>query len=582
MVESLDALTMRHWAVLACEAMGEAAAEIDALNVYPVPDGDTGTNLYLTLRSALAALDPEDGHGALAPTLDRLARGALLGARGNSGVIISQVLRGLAESLQDASPADGPALAAALSHASDLAYAAVADPVEGTILTVARAAANAALRAVTSSGSMDVARVGQTAVPGALVEVARAAANAAATALAVTPSQLAALAQAGVVDAGGRGLCVVLDALLAAIAGQEGAATTTVTAAAPATGKALAVARGGRPDELGHAPSGHGQVSHPQFGYEVQFLLDQADEVAVAGLRRELSELGDSLAIVGTGKPFDELWNVHIHVNDVGAAVEAGVRAGRPHSIKVTRFSDQMCAPGTAAGARAGVRPKGTTWAGRGLVAVAPGPGLAGLFAGEGVVVVDGGPSRWPSVSEVLAAIGSTGAAEVVVLPNHATMTAVADAAADQARAAGQDVAVVPTRSPVQGLAAIAVADPSRRFGDVVIALAEAAAATRWAEVTVAAAEAMTSAGRCVAGDVLGLVEGDVVLIGDDQVTVACHLIDRLLSAGGELVTLVLGADAVVGFSDQVRAHVRRSHPGVDVMDYRGDQPYQPVLIGAE
>jgi dihydroxyacetone kinase-like predicted kinase len=134
----------------------------------------------------------------------------------------------------------------------------------------------------------------------------------------------------------------------------------------------------------------------------------------------------------------------------------------------------------------------------------------------------------------------------------------------------------------VQGLAAVAVADPSRRFADVVIAQAEAAAATRWAEIIVAVHEAMTMAGRCVAGDVLGLAEGDVVLIGEDQVTVTCELLDRMLSAGGELVTLVLGADALDGFLERVRVHLRRNHPGVDVMDYRGDQPRQPVLIGVE
>jgi len=207
---------------------------------------------------------------------------------------------------------------------------------------------------------------------------------------------------------------------------------------------------------------------------------------------------------------------------------------------------------------------------------------LAGLFAREGVEVVGGGATQIPSTADVLAAIHRTGAAEVVVLPNHPTVTAVAYAAATQARSGGQDVAVVPTKSPVQGLAAIAVADPTRRFADVVIALAEAAAATRWAEITVALAEAMTMAGRCAAGDILGLAEGDVVLIGDDQVKVTCELLDRLLSAGGELVTLVVGADAVHGFAEEVRAHLRRAHPGVEVVDYRGDQPHQPVLIGVE
>lgn len=557
-LQVIDAATVRRWALAAYEALGVAAAEIDALNVFPVPDGDTGTNLHLTLRSAVDALGRGDQQAELVPTLDRLARGALLGARGNSGVIVSQLLRGLADRLGREGPADGPALAAALTHAADLGYAAVAEPVEGTILTVARDAAAAA------SAAADAA-------PASLQDVARAAADGAAIALERTTAQLAALARAGVVDAGGRGLCVLLDALVAAVTGTElpvGSAVVQRTAVSDLT--PLEVARGG------------GAATH---GYEVQFLLEESDEEAVDVLRTALAALGDSLVIVGTQATSDAaaIWNVHVHVDDVGAAIEAGVRAGRPHSITVIRFADQLGAVAQPCHVQPSESSQASlSWSGRGLVAVAPGAGLAGLFAGEGVEVVEGGPTRPVSTSDVLAAIRRTGAAEVVVLPNHSNVTAVADAAAAQAREGGQDVAVVPTKSPVQGLAAIAVADPTRRFADVVIALAEAAAATRWAEITVAAREAMTSAGRCAAGDVLGLAEGDVVLIGDDQVTVTCDLLDRLLSAGGELVTLILGTDAVDGFIDDVRAHLRRAHPGVDVMDYRGDQPHLPVLIGVE
>lgn len=556
-LEVIDASTVHRWAHTAYEAMGAAAAEIDALNVYPVPDGDTGTNLHLTLGSALGALGRADQQAGLGPTLDRLARGALLGARGNSGVIVSQLLRGLADSLGRGGTADGAALAAALSHAAVLAYTAVATPVEGTILTVARAAAASA------SASAEAGH--------GLQGVARSAAEGAARALERTPSQLAVLARAGVVDAGGRGLCVLLDALLATISGTEVPIVTPAYASTESPDHhRLETARDG------------GAVA---VGYEVQFLLDGADEATVDTLRSDLAALGESLVIVGRGASADSpaLWNVHVHVDDVGAAIEAGVRAGRPHAITVTRFADQMsmAAPSRHV-ERPGYRPSAGGWSGRGIVAVAPGAGLAGLFAGEGVEVVDDAGTHQPSIADVLAAVGRTGAAEVVVLPNHPDVTAVADAAAAQAREAGQDVAVVPTKSPVQGLAAIAVADPTRRFADVVIAMAETAAATRWAEITVALHEAMTSAGRCSAGDVLGLAEGDVVLIGNDQVKVTCDLLDRLLSAGGELVTLVLGADAVDGFIDEVRVHLRRAHPGVDVMDYRGDQPRVSVLIGVE
>ncbi len=600
-LEDFDARAVVRWARMACDALALAAAEIDAMNVYPVPDRDTGTNLHLTLRSAVDALEHGDQQAGLGAALDLMARGALLGARGNSGVIVSQLLRGIADRLGRGGPADGTALAAALSHATDLAYLAVAVPVEGTILTVARAAADAATAAACA---MDRPR---------LANVTRAAAEAGAQALARTPSQLPVLAHAGVVDAGGRGLCVLLDTLLTTVVGHDAPGGELSSRRPPmASGRPGSAARSvpvpndpalDRPQGLESGPTGR-EIT---FGYEVQFLLDEADDAAVDAMRIDLAALGDSLVIVGSGTPsqlsppaqLSPLWKVHVHVDDVGAAIEAGVRAGRPHSISVTRFADHAAATPVCR-ALPGHAVLSGNWSGRGLVAVAPGPGLAGLFAGEGVEVVDGAAmlsgagtqdgtgmhngraTQYPSAADVLAAIRRTGAAEVVVLPNHSSVTAIADLAAAQARDRGQDVAVVPTKSPVQGLAAVAVADPTRRFADVVIAMAEAAAATRWAEITVAVQAAMTMAGRCAAGDVLGLAEGDVVLIGDDQVTVTCDLLDRLLSAGGELVTLVIGADVPSGFTDEVRLHLRRAHPGVDVMDYRGDQPHQPVLIGVE
>lgn len=557
-LEVIDASAVRQWASAACAALKSAAAEIDALNVYPVPDRDTGTNLYLTMQSALSALDQGGRTDAMGGPLDRLARGALVGARGNSGVILSQLLRGFADTAGEQPRADGAALAAALSRGADLAYACVAEPVEGTILSVARAAADSATALGRTAG---------------LEDVAHAACAAAALALQRTPSQLAVLARAGVVDAGGRGLCLLLDALLATITGRAMPDRADFGHPAPAI-----------PDV---APAGE------SFGYEVQFLLDDAERARIETMRDELQALGDSLVIAdaGTAQEGSRLWKVHVHVDDVGAAIEAGVRAGSPYSISVTRFADSLpvsggnCMVDPVGVAESGMHAlpaAGRPWSGRGLVAVSPGKGLARLFAREGVTVVEPNATGEPAIAEILTAISRTGAAEVVVLADHPTMTVIADAAAQRARVQGQDVAVVPTKSPVQGLSAIAVADPSRRFADVVIALAEAAAATRWAEITVAAREAMTSAGRCAAGDVLGLAEGDVVVIGKDQTVVTCDLLDRLLSAGGELVTLVLGAGTAESYLDGVSEHLRRVHPGVDVMDYRGDQHHLPVLIGVE
>jgi len=536
MVRTLDAATLGRWCSACVEALDYHCAEIDDLNVYPIPDGDTGTNLLLTLQGAADLLRRELPEG-VAQTAAVMARGALLGARGNSGVIVSQILRGLAEAIAvaatAASPPDGQAVTEGLARAVSLAYGAVAEPVEGTVLTVVRAAAEAAKRAGTDE----------------LPRVVAAAAAAAAEALAQTPRQLPALALAGVVDAGGRGLVVMLDALV-------GVVTDNPVVRRPSA----------RPTRDTRALERARESGSSEFGYEVQYLLS-AEFAAVQTMRSELAGLGDSLVVVGSG---DGLWKVHVHVNDVGAAIESGVRAGRPEAITVTRFRDQIAAE-RAAG-----------WTGRAVVAVAPGEGLGALFEAERVHVVEGGPSSNPSTAEVVAAIRQTGAAEVVVLPNHGNVTGVADTAAAQARDGGQDVAVVPTRSPVQGLAAVAVADPGRRFADDIIAMAEAAAATRWAEVTVAVRDAMTSAGRCQAGDALGLADGDVVLIGESVGQLACDLVDRLLLAGGEMVTVIVGSGAPSTLPAELAEHLKRIHPTVEVVVYHGGQPHYPLLLGIE
>jgi DAK2 domain fusion protein YloV len=572
-LETLDAAAVHRWCTGGLAALKRHQSEIDDLNVYPVPDGDTGTNLVLTLSSAdqARALDLDDAAGADATAHGRvlrlMARGAMLGARGNSGVIVAQILRGFADALRDVPTVRGRAVARALRAATEAAYTAVAKPVEGTLLTVVAAAATAAERADTEELGM----------------VVRAAASAAADALARTPEQLPVLARAGVVDAGGRGLCLLLDALAEVVVGDAG------------TRPVPAVARPDRP-----VPATR-EAGSPEYAYEVQFLLD-ADPDAVRRMRAVLDRLGDSLVVVGDGGPPDgpTTWNVHVHVNDVGAAVEAGVQAGRPHRISVTRFDDQIAArpagpsdradtgrPAADASDGAG-RPDGAgSFDGadgtvdphrRAAVVVAAGDGLAELLAAEGATVVAGNPST----GELLDAVRATRAARVVVLPNDPNTQAVAGAAAREAHPLGVKVSVVPTRSPVQALAALAVRDPERRFEDDVIAMAEAAGACRYGEVCYASREALTVAGRCQPGDVLALVEGEVHLIGSDLAGTSLALLDRMLGGGGELVTLLLGADAPAGLADAVRAHVADRWPFVEVHAYPGGQPHYPLLVGVE
>jgi len=544
-LDSLDATAVRRWCAVGLDALRRHRAEIDELNVYPVPDGDTGTNMVLTFGAAWEAVAtdaaPALESGTPGAVLHRMAGAALLGARGNSGVILSQILRAGADVVAQATTIRGKTLTDALSTAARAAWTAVAEPVEGTMLSVAGGAAEAACAADTDD----------------LPAVARAAARGATEALARTPEQLPVLARAGVVDAGGRGLVVLLDALVEVITGQ--APTTEPPVRVTRDAATLTVAR---------------ETGSSDYAYEVQYLLD-APEEAVEALRPRLQTLGDSLVIVGSGVAAQPpVWNIHVHVNDVGAAIEAGVRVGRAHRISVTRFADEIA---TAPSGRVGRDPGA-----RGLVVVAPGPGLAKVFEEEGAIVVSGDPEASPSTRDLLTAIQATGAGRVVVFPNDADVLAVAQAAAEQARATGVGVGVVPTKSPVQAMAAIAVRDHTRYFHDDIIAMAEAAGACRYAEVTVATRPALTVAGRCEPGDILGLVEGDVNVIGQDLRETCATLLDRMLGGGGELVTLVLGATAPERLGDALATHVAHVWPFAEVRVYHGGQPHHPLLVGVE
>ena len=530
--------TVLRFVDVAADALGAAREEIDALNVFPVPDGDTGTNLFLTVSAARDAMREADDD--LDSALAAMSRGALLGARGNSGVILSQMLGALAGRIERATPEERTAqvVADALREATDASYAAVGEPVEGTMLTVARAAADAALAAAEPSGSR--AR-----------DVFTAAAAAARAALARTPDQLQALRDAGVVDAGGRGLCVVLDA-----------AETVLTGRRPPPGPSAAR---GRTIPVPAAPH---ELTPDGPAYEVMYLLD-ADDDRVPALREALAPLGDSLVVVGG----HGLWNVHVHVDDVGAALEAGIEAGRPHRVRVTHFAEQAAAHARRTEARTGRR----------IVAVAAGPGLAALFAEAGAEVVEGAPGRRPSTQQVLDAILATGAGEVIVLPNDGDSVRVAQVAARTAEAdADVRVVVIPTQAQVQGLAALAVHEPGRSFDQDVLEMTATARHARHGAVTVAAREAITMAGPCQPGDVLGVVAGDFAVVGSDLATVAVDVLERLLAGGGELVTVVQGEEGPADLAARCAAWVEEHHPHVDVVVYDGGQGRYPVLVSVE
>jgi len=543
----IDATAVRElfarWRAACVDALGEAREEIDALNVFPVPDADTGTNVYLTLEAAARAADEVDeGGGTGVEVVRAFVDGALRGAHGNSGVIMSQLLRACVPVLAVAAattpvdprdPAWGRRLAEALDAAATAAWQAVGDPVEGTILTVARAAADGAAAA----GDSALAAV-----------VIRNAAAAAREALERTPEQLDRLRRAGVVDAGGRALVVVLDSTEWVLTGRRPSPRTR-------TGPAIPV------------PEPDHDLSPDGPAYEVMYLLD-ADDDAVRGLRTALAPLGDSMVVVGG----DGLWNVHVHVDDVGAAIEAGIAVGRPHRVVVTHFAEQVARA-------AGDRQDATA---RVVLATAAGPGLAALFTGGGARVVEPADGRRCSAADLLAAALESHAHEVVVLPNQRHVLGVAEAAARRARDHGVRIAVIPTRSQVQGLAALAVHEPGRGFDDDVVRMTSAASHTRHGAVTVATSRAMTSAGPCEPGDVLGVIDGDFQLVGSDLVETAGEVLSRLLVGGGELVTVVTGVGAPADAGRRLETYVLSHRPEVDVLVHEGGQGRYPVLVAVE
>jgi DAK2 domain fusion protein YloV len=527
---TVSAALVLDWLDRSRAALAGERAEIDALNVFPVPDGDTGTNLYLTVESASVAVSEAvgDGSATTADAARAAATGALLGARGNSGVILAQMFRGVGEvlaTLTDGAVLEVDSVRAMLRRAADMAYQAVSRPVEGTMLTVARAAADAA-DAVTHPG---------------VAETVLAAAEGARSALARTPDQLESLRLAGVVDAGGRGVVVVLEAL-------AGLASGTPAPAEPAGAS-----------ESARAATETEPRSYGGPAYEVMFLL-HADDGAVVALRERLDGLGDSLVVIGG----DGLWNVHVHVDDAGAAVEAAYEAGRVERLRITYLEP--------------VRPG----RGRALVAVAHGPGVADLLRRCDVEVVPAAPARRPSTAELLDAIRLTHAAEVAVLPSDSDTGAVAEQAAAVAREEGVRVFVIPTRAVVQTIAAVAVHDADRPFDEDVVAMTRAAGATRYAAVTVASRAALTTVGPCRPGDVLGLVDGDIVAVGDDLAAVARDLLARMLAVGGELVTLVPGREATSDLREELVEWLEATYPLVEVVAYDGGQPLWPLIVGVE
>jgi DAK2 domain fusion protein YloV len=557
----LDAITLRDWAHTAVSDLITHIDEINRLNVFPVADSDTGANMLFTMRSALAeakvGAGAEGGSICVARAAAALSAGALNGARGNSGVILSQILRGVADVTATAAAdaggelphMDAAVLGAALQRGVELVISSMGgEEIPGTIVSVLRAAANAVAQC---AGAGD-----------GLVPAVIAAGDAAVVALEKTPEQLDVLADAGAVDAGGRGLLVLLDALRSTITGQ--APARTVYELSP---RAL------QPE------AASAQRPAPQF--EVMYRLDDCEPSAADTLRDRLGELGDSVGIASAPSSAQRTYSVHVHTDDAGAAVEAGLAAGRLSRIVISALSSGT--PGLPAG--------GWTRE-RAVLAVVDGDGAADLFGGEGACVLQRDPTAHDPVTNISAhqlmrAVVDTGAAQVMVLPNGYVAAEELVAGCTAAIGWGIDVVPIPTGSMVQGLAALAVHETDRQAVDDGYTMARAAGAARHGSVRTATESALTWAGRCRPGDGLGIAGDEVLIVAADAVGAAIGLLDLLLASGGDLVTVLLGAaidsDGDAGaVSDILEEHMHDHHPGTELVTYRTGHHGDALLIGVE
>lgn len=540
----LDAARLRETMQVFAKALDAHRPSINALNVYPVPDGDTGTNMALTLGSVVEALVVAGQD--MASVCGAISKGSLMGARGNSGVILSQLLRGLVGDADTLDAIDGRQLAISLTAAATAAYGAVGNPVEGTILTVARVAAESA----TAADSDD------------LLITLEAARGGAAEALEQTPEMLQVLKDAGVVDAGGAGFVLFLDAMLNVVDGRP------VPEAPEVTELDLA--------SISSAPAQNdAEKSIADLKYEVMFFLDAPDD-SVEGFKSAWAEIGDSIVVVGG----DGLWNCHVHCDDIGAAIEAGIAVGRPHGIRVTDLIEELeeNAWVQEAMGQSSVPADGRTSA---VVAVAVGDGVAKIFRSLGVAnLVVGGQTMNPSTADLLAAVEAVAASEVVILPNNKNIIPVAEQV--DAQCDTKTVRVLPTRSIAEGFASLLVYDPEADADANVAGMAEAYEAVTAGEVTQAVRDSATDVGPVTTGDFIGIGPSGIRSIAESVVGATTALLDDLIDETHEIVTLITGADAQEADVVAVEAWFEANHPDLEVETHEGGQPLYPFYVGIE
>jgi DAK2 domain fusion protein YloV len=541
----LTADDLRQAFAAATRALERHREAINALNVFPVPDGDTGTNMLLTMRSAMEKC-PTAPDSTLAEVAGGLADGAFWGARGNSGVILSQFFKGFAEALEEKQVCRTEDLARSFSLASDAAYQAVGQPVEGTMLTVIRSLSSASREYQNGGGEAPRDLWGK-------------AFRAGQEALDRTPEQLPVLREAGVVDAGGMGVVVIMGGALAYL---NGSGDEQV---------ALAVAKGYTGSDAGRTAGldAHylDSVSHTQWGYCTQFVIT-GEELAAESIRQQFVEISESAVVVGGGRSV----RVHVHAPDPGPSLSLGASMGQLNQIDIQNMNEQN---------REFAAALSTAVSGGELavVAVASGDGLDALFREVGcAVVVNGGQTMNPSVRDILEAVESAGAKHTIILPNNKNVIATAE----QVMMAKDGVHVVPSDSVPRGVAAMLAFNPEESAENNLVSMNSALAGIVTIEVTKAARPATVDMLKVAAGQYISLLEGKIVAAGE---TPEQALESALALAGmspSHVVTLYIGAAAHRGDAEALSQRLEQQHPGIQVDLVDGGQPHYHYLASVE
>ena len=529
----------------------------DALNVFPVPDGDTGTNMLLTLRAGIAQMEQDatadtDAAGAVA---ESIATGAFWGARGNSGVILSQLLRGFADGIAGSNAIAAPGAVAALRAATESAYHAVSQPREGTMLSVIKGASDAAARA-NDAGQHDVIALWQHAYNGAIA------------ALAYTPEQLPVLKNAGVVDSGGLGVVAIIGGALQHLQGRDGPPVNLGLRSVsgvidPAQTASVAIAA-----DFLDAHEGE------EFGYCTQFVIHGQD-LSVETLRAGLSEIAQSTVIVGGGAAV----RIHVHTEDPGSALTYGAGFGELDEVKIDNMNLQN--RDWTAGHRERAQPAVIS-PGVSVIAVASGPGLAALFQDTGcAAIVPGGQTLNPSASEIIAAARSAGTADVIILPNNGNVVLTA------AQAAGADTGdvrlhVVSTRSMPEGTAAMLGFNPAASLDDNLASMESARAAIATIEVARAVRDSVVDGRNVAEGQFMSIRNGQLAELADDADAALLAGLSQSGVNGDSIITLYWGAGADAARCARIQAELETRYAGAQVDVIEGGQPHYPYLASVE